>query len=66
MGLRMKNFHILRVHGKIRVLEGWVHEKPMCRRDCLKRGAWTEAWTVCRFKGGGLARKWEVVFLRGG
>ena len=22
------------------------------------------AWTVCRFKGG-LARKWEVVFLRG-
>ena len=26
-----------------------VHEKPIQRRDCPKRGA----WTVCRFKGGG-------------
>ena len=29
--------------------------------DCLKRGA----WTVCRFKGGGLSKKEGVVFLRG-
>ena len=48
----MKNFHILRVHGKTWVLEGWVHEKPMYRGGCLKRGAWTGA------------RQWEVVFLR--
>ena len=33
-------------------------------RDCLKR----EAWTVCRFKGGGwgLGKKEGVVFFRGG
>ena len=29
--------------------------------DCLKR----RAWKVCKFKGGGLARKREIVFLRG-
>ena len=29
--------------------------------NCLKR-----CWTVCRFKGGGLAQKREVAFLRGG
>ena len=32
--------------------------------DCLKGGG--GAWTVCRFKGGDLARKRGVVFLRGG
>lgn len=43
---------------------GVVPEKPIYREgDFLKRGA----WTVCRFKGGGgLARKREVMFLRGG
>ena len=45
----MKNFNILGVHGKIRVLgEGGVYEKPIYKGDCLKRGA----WIVCRFKGG--------------
>ena len=49
----MKNSNILGFHGKIRFLRG-VHEKPICRGDCLKRGA----WIVCRFKvGGGLVRK---------
>ena len=38
-----------------------VHEKPLYRQDCLKRGA----LTICRFKGGILARKRMVVFLRG-
>ena len=27
---------------------GGVHEKPIYKGDCLKRGA----WIVCRFKGG--------------
>ena len=42
---------------------GGVHEKPICRGDCLKRDGWT--WTVRRFKGGGLGKKEGVVFLRG-
>ena len=40
-------------HWKLRFLgEGGVHEKPIYRGICRKRGA----WTVCKFK---------VVFLRG-
>ena len=31
---------------KIRFLEG-IHDKPIYRGDCLKRGA----WTACRFNG---------------
>ena len=31
-------------------------------RDCLKRGT----WTVCKFKGGGLARKKGWCFFGGG
>ena len=34
----MKNFNILGAHGKIRVLKGGFHEKPIYRGDCLKRG----------------------------
>ena len=36
----MKNFDILGVHGKVRVLQGGggFHEKPIYRWDCLKRG----------------------------
>ena len=34
----MKNFIIFEVHGKIQVLRGGVHEKPICRGDCLRRG----------------------------
>ena len=39
------------------------HEKTIYRGNCLKR----EAWSVCKFKGGGLAKK-EVdgVFEEGG
>ena len=48
---------------------GWgvgvvVHEKPIYRRNCLKRGA----WTVYRFKGGeggGACENEGMVFLRG-
>ena len=62
MVLRMKNFNILGVHGKIRLLGGGPSWKTNIEvGDCLKRGA----WIVCRFKGG-LARKRGVVFLKGG
>ena len=39
MGLRMKNFNIMRIHWKIRFL-GWVHEKPIYLGNRLKSGAW--------------------------
>ena len=39
---------------------GGGHEKPIYRRNCLKRGT----WTVFRFKGG-LAKTREGVFLSG-
>ena len=59
----MKNFNIFGVHQKTQVLGGGVHEKPIYRGGCLKRGA----WTVCRFKGGGLGKyKGGGVFSRGG
>ena len=57
----MTNFNIFRVHGKIQVLEGGLTKNRYTGEDCLKR----RAWTVCRFKKGGLARKRGVVFLRG-
>ena len=42
---------------------GGVHEKPIQRGDCLKRGA----WTVCPFRGGGgLGRKERVGVYHGG
>ena len=63
MGLRMKNLNILGVHGKIRVLEGQFHEKPIYRGDCLKRGG--GVWTVCRFKGG-LGKKEGGGVFKGG
>ena len=44
----MKNFNILGVHGKTRVLERGVHKKLIYKEDSLKG----EAWTVCRFNGG--------------
>ena len=34
-------------------LEGWSQKKQCIERNCLKRGV----WTVCRFKGGALAKK---------
>ena len=39
----MKNFNIFGVHQKTQVLGGGVHEKPIYRGGCLKRGG---AWTV--------------------
>ena len=51
----MKNFNILGVHGKIRVLRGF-QEKPIYRGggDRLKaggRGGGGEVWAVCGFNG---------------
>ena len=37
MGLTMKKFNILEIHWKTQFLGG-VHEKPIERGDCLKRG----------------------------
>ena len=37
-----------------------VHEKPIHRGNCLK----LRAWTVCKFKEGGLVKKSGVVFLK--
>ena len=47
----MKNFNILGIHGKIRVLGGGSH-KTIYRGDCLKRGGggWQERGIV--FEGG--------------
>ena len=61
MRWRMKNFNIFGVHGKIPVLGG-AYEKPIYRGGLPEKEG---AWTVFRFKAG-LARKREVVFLRGG
>ena len=60
MWLRMKNCNIFGVHWKVQFLEG-AHEKPIQRKDCLKRGA----WTVCRFKAG-LGKKEESGVFKGG
>ena len=38
MGLRMKNFNILWVHWKLRLLGGGGYKKPIQRGDCLTRG----------------------------
>ena len=59
----MKNFNILEVHGKIRVLRG-VHEKPIYRGDCLKAGGGRFGQFVDLM---GLGKKMGGrVFLRGG
>ena len=65
MGLRMKNFNIMEVPWKIRFLweekiYGSRKTNIIYRRDCLKRG-------LGQFPDlrGGLAKKREVVFLRG-
>ena len=39
MGLRMKNFNIMRVHWKIQFLEGDVTKNQYVGGNCLKRGA---------------------------
>ena len=40
---------------------GGIHEKPIYREDCLKRGA----WTICRFKEGLGKKEGRGVFLKG-
>ena len=62
MVLRMKNFDLFGFHWKMWVLGGGGFTKNQCRGGFPKKGG--GAWTVCRFKGGGITRK-RVVFLRG-
>ena len=50
----MKNFNILGVHWKIRILGGEFTKNQYRRGDYLKRGA----WTVWRFRGEGVGA-WE-------
>ena len=54
MGLKMEHFNIMQVHW-----EGG-HEKVIYRGELPKKGA----WTVCRFKGGGLAEKRAMDFMQ--
>ena len=61
MVLRMKNFNILGVHWKIRLLGGFTKNQYR-GGDCPKRGKGLDSLSI--YKGGGLARKKEVVFLR--
>ena len=54
----MENFNILWIHWKIHFLGvggggGNKKKEYIYGGNCLKRGA----WTVCRFKRGGLAKK---------
>ena len=53
MGLKMENFNNIWVHWKTHFLGGSSQKKQYIGRNCLKSGA----WTVCRFKGGGLGKK---------
>ena len=48
----MKNFNIFGVHQKTQVLGGGVHEKPIYRGGCLKRGGLGQ---FADLRGGGLA-----------
>ena len=68
-----KNFNILGVHGKIRVLGrggggggggggGRLQKKQYIVGDCLKREG---TWTVCRFKGGTSQERGGGVFEGG-
>ena len=57
----MKNFNIWAFIEKSDFQKGDFTTKPIKRRDCVKRGA----WTVRRFKGG-LSRRRKWRFLRGG
>ena len=63
MVLRMKNFNIQRVHRKIRLLVGRTHEKPIERRDCLKRGGLGQ---FADLRGELDKKEGEGVFERGG
>ena len=66
MELRMKNFNIWAFTGKSDFERGGIYKKPIKRRDCLKRGA----WTVWRFRRGvagrGLVKEEGMVLFKGG
>ena len=53
MGLKIKNFNIMKVHWKIRFLGGGFTKNQYIAGIAWKRGA----WTVCKVKEGGLAKK---------
>ena len=55
MGLRMKTLRFLEYAEKFAIQQAGDHEKLIQRRGSSKKGA----WTVCRFKGGGLDKKEE-------
>ena len=61
MGLRMKNFNVLGVRWKIRLLGGGFTKNKNRGGYYLKKGG---AWTVCQ-GGEGLARKGGGVFEGG-
>ena len=63
MVLRIKNFNVLGVHGKIRLLGGGFMKNQYRGGNCLKGGGLRQ---FADLKGGGLARKRGVVFLKGG
>ena len=65
MGLKMENFsfNIVWVHWKIHFLGEElgkvITKKQYIGGNCLKRGA----WAVCRFKGGGLAKESNALYV---
>ena len=62
MGLKMKNFNILGIDWKIRLLRGEFTKNWYRGWGLPKRGA----WTVCRFIGGSWQEKGGGVFEGGG
>ena len=55
LGLNLENFNIMLVQWK-----GGHKKKQYVGGNCLKRGA----WTVCRFKRGGLAKTGQCTLCR--
>ena len=68
MVIRMKNFNILRVHWKIRLLEeGWGSRKTNIEGAISKKGGGLGQLVDLRGgAGGGLGKKEGMVFLSGG
>ena len=63
MSLKRENFIIMWAHWKIHFLgkgEGGSQKKQYVGDNCLRRGA----WTVCRFKGGGLGKREQCTLCR--
>ena len=62
MGLRIKNYYGGSLKNPIFRVR-WLNKKPIYRGTWPKKAV-GEPWTFCRFRGG-LAKKRDVVFLRG-